>query len=110
MFPGGEGAATLSTSALFGLHVYDHLEFNSQTFVVSAADFYSSAEMTHKLSRQKVALVRLFTDFNMDVILTDIDTVWLQDPTSYVSRCLESCFFENSISSMTLTSLQVPWR
>lgn len=39
----------------------------------------------HKLSRQKVALARLFTDFGYDILLSDVDVVWLKDPVSYFS-------------------------
>ncbi len=48
-----------------------------------ADEFKSELYNTHKLSRQKVALARLFTDFGYDVILSDADVVWLRNPLSY---------------------------
>lgn len=52
---------------------------------IGADDFKSELQNTHKLSRQKVALARLFTDFGYDVLLSDVDVVWLRDPVPYFS-------------------------
>ena len=51
-----------------------------------AEDFRPNQENFHRLSRQKVALARLFTDFGYDVVLNDVDSVWLRDPTPFFSQ------------------------
>ena len=51
-----------------------------------AAEFSSESHAAHKLSRQKIALARLFTDFGYDIVMSDVDVVWFKDPFPYFSR------------------------
>lgn len=53
---------------------------------VYAEDFLPEEEKQHRLSRQKIALAQLLTDFGYTVILSNVDSVWLKDPTPYISR------------------------
>ena len=57
-----------------------------------AGEFKTEKHNTHKLSRQKVALARLFTDFGYDVLLSDVDIVWMRDPQPYFAKYTLSIF------------------
>jgi len=51
-------------------------------------EFKTEKQSTHKLSRQKVALARLFTDSGYDILLSDVDVVWMRDPQPYFAQYL----------------------
>ena len=40
--------------------------------------------------RQKIALAKTFTDFGLDLMLCDVDVVWIKDPTHYFSSIPEA--------------------
>lgn len=51
------------------------------------------------MGRQKVALAKSFTDFELDIVLCDVDTVWLRDPTEYFERFPEADILTSSDGS-----------
>lgn len=54
--------------------------------LIAAGDFLPQEERRYKFERQKIALAQLFTDFGFDVLVTDVDVVWLRNPLPVFSR------------------------
>lgn len=54
----------------------------------NADEFHSDRLAFHRLGRQKMAMLRILTDFGFDVVLCDVDVAWLRDPMPFLSRCL----------------------
>ena len=48
-----------------------------------------------------------FTEMGFDVVLSDVDTVWLQDPLPYLARYPEADILVSS-DSLVSSSLHVP--
>ena len=44
----------------------------------------------HKMGRVKISLIKQFLDIGVDVLISDIDTAWLQNPLPYFSRYPEA--------------------
>lgn len=44
----------------------------------------------HKMGRVKISLIKQFLDIGVDVLISDIDTAWLQNPLPYFSRYSEA--------------------
>ena len=38
------------------------------------------------MGREKISLAKTFVHYGFDLLLTDIDTVWLRDPIEYMER------------------------
>ena len=53
---------------------------------LTLGDFGWGSPTFHKMGRQKIALISRFTDFGVDILLTDVDTAWERDPNEYVQR------------------------
>lgn len=52
----------------------------------AAEDFRPHPESVHRISSQKVALARLFIDFGYDIVLSDVDMIWLRDPAPFFDQ------------------------
>ena len=48
--------------------------------------------------REKIGLVLTFTDMGFDVVVSDVDTVWLKDPIPYLARYPEADILVSSDS------------
>jgi len=44
----------------------------------------------HKMGRVKISLIKQFLEIGVDVLISDIDTAWLQNPLPYFSRYPEA--------------------
>ena len=53
---------------------------------LSLEDFGWGSSTFHKMGREKISLLQMFTRWNLDVLISDVDTVWLKDPLPYVAR------------------------
>jgi len=50
------------------------------------ADFGWGSPKFHKMGRDKIRLIRDFAKIGLDVLISDIDVVWLEDPFPYLAR------------------------
>ena len=48
--------------------------------------------------REKIGLVLTFTEMGFDVVVSDVDTVWLQDPLPYMAQYPEADILVSSDS------------
>lgn len=48
--------------------------------------------------REKIGLVLAFTDMGFDVVVSDVDTVWLQDPLAFLAQYPEADILVSSDS------------
>lgn len=48
--------------------------------------------------REKIGLVLAFTDMGFDVVVSDVDTVWLQDPLPFLAQYSEADILVSSDS------------
>ena len=53
---------------------------------LSLDDFGWGSSTFHKMGREKISLLQMFTRWELDVLISDVDTVWLQDPLPYVAK------------------------
>ena len=53
---------------------------------LSLEDFGWGSSTFHKMGREKISLLQVFTRWNLDVLISDVDTVWLKDPLPYVAQ------------------------
>ena len=53
---------------------------------LSLEDFKWGSPTFHKSGREKVSLLQMFTRWKLDVVISDVDTVWLRDPLPYLAR------------------------
>eukprot|EP00238_Polyblepharides_amylifera_P015245 CAMPEP_0196588754 /NCGR_PEP_ID=MMETSP1081-20130531/61632_1 /TAXON_ID=36882 /ORGANISM="Pyramimonas amylifera, Strain CCMP720" /LENGTH=486 /DNA_ID=CAMNT_0041911357 /DNA_START=350 /DNA_END=1810 /DNA_ORIENTATION=+ len=49
-------------------------------------DFGWGSPKFHKMGRDKIRLIRDFTELGLDVLISDIDVAWLKDPLPYFTR------------------------
>ena len=49
-------------------------------------DFGWGSPKFHKMGRDKIRLIRDFTMVGLDVLISDIDVVWLENPLPYFAR------------------------
>ena len=54
--------------------------------------------MTWLQGREKIGLVLTFTDMGFDVVVSDVDTVWLKDPIPYLAKYPEADILVSSDS------------
>lgn len=64
------------------------------TFAMSSGltlgDFGWGTNSFHKMGREKISLIQTFTTFGVSVLISDVDTVWIRDPTEYMERYPEA--------------------
>uniref|UniRef100_A0A7R9V221 Nucleotide-diphospho-sugar transferase domain-containing protein n=1 Tax=Chlamydomonas euryale TaxID=1486919 RepID=A0A7R9V221_9CHLO len=53
---------------------------------ITKADLGWGSGNFHKMGRAKIALIKDFLEFGVDVVITDIDTAWLRNPLPFFSR------------------------
>ena len=53
-------------------------------------DFGWGSSTFHKMGREKISLLQTFTSWGIDVIISDVDTVWLRDPVPYMEKYPEA--------------------
>lgn len=56
--------------------------------------------------REKIGLVLAFTEMGFDVVVSDVDTVWLQDPRPFLAHYPEADIL---VSSDSLVSTAPPY-
>jgi arabinosyltransferase len=50
----------------------------------------------HLQGRKKIKLVQLFTEMNLTVLISDVDTVWMRNPFEYFKRYPEADILTSS--------------
>jgi len=53
---------------------------------LSTNDFGWGSPTFHKMGREKINLIVLFTDMGVDLLLSDVDTVWSRNPMPYILK------------------------
>ena len=53
---------------------------------LTTGDFGWGTETFHKMGREKISLVRAVTSMGFDLLLTDVDTVFLRDPNPFIDK------------------------
>lgn len=53
-------------------------------------DFGWGSSTFHKMGREKISLLQTFTKWGIDVIISDVDTVWLRNPVPYMAKYPEA--------------------
>lgn len=53
---------------------------------LSLGDFGWGSATFHKMGREKIHLVSEVTKYGIDLLLSDIDTVWLRDPNEFMDK------------------------
>jgi len=66
------------------------------------SDFGWGSKSFHKMGREKVRLIEVFTDMGFDVAISDVDTVWLRDVREFLPACPE-CDMLSSTDCLTTT-------
>ena len=66
------------------------LTANIPAFAMSSGltlgDFGWGSPTFNKMGREKITLIQTFTRWGVDVIISDVDTVWLRDPIEYMQK------------------------
>lgn len=66
------------------------LEASIPAFAMSSGltlgDFGWGSSTFNKMGREKISLIQTFTKWGIDVIVSDVDTVWLQNPIDYMQQ------------------------
>ncbi len=57
--------------------------------------------------REKIGLVLIFTNMGFDVVVSDVDTVWLQNPLPYLANYPEADILVSSDSLVSPNSLML---
>ncbi|KAA6425748.1 MAG: glycosyltransferase family 77 [Trebouxia sp. A1-2] len=71
---------------------------------LSIDDFGWGSKQFHKMGREKIGLVLTFTNMGFDVVVSDVDTVWLQDPLPYLANYPEADVLVSSDSLHATTT------
>ena len=53
---------------------------------LSLDDFGWGSSTFHKMGREKISLLQTFTKWGLDVLISDVDTVWTKDPLPYMAQ------------------------
>jgi len=73
-------------SELLELLVEDNVPAFYMGSGLSTGDFGWGSKTFHKMGREKINLIGLFTGYGLDILLSDVDTVWIRDPGPYIAR------------------------
>lgn len=57
---------------------------------LSLDDFGWGSQTFFKMGREKISLLQQFTKWGLDVVISDVDTVWMKDPLPYMARYPEA--------------------
>jgi hypothetical protein len=58
---------------------------------LTLGDFGWGSQTFNKMGREKIQLIQTFTKWGQDVLISDVDTVWMQNPLEYVAKvCLDA--------------------
>lgn len=71
---------------------------------LSIEDFGWGSKQFHKMGREKIGLVLTFTNMGFDVVVSDVDTVWLQNPLPYLGNYPEADILVSSDSLHATTT------
>ncbi|CAK0784493.1 hypothetical protein CVIRNUC_007697 [Coccomyxa viridis] len=63
---------------------------------LSEDDFGWGSPTFHKMGREKIHLIETFTDMGFDILVSDVDTVWLKDPLPYMAKYPEADILTSS--------------
>lgn len=87
------------------------LDAGVPTFAMSSGltkgDFGWGSPTFNKMGREKISLLQTFTHWNQPVIISDVDTVWIQNPLKFAKNvrvCLFVCQVCNQLSISILPS------
>ena len=64
--------------------------------LLDQGDLGWGSENFHKMGRVKISLIKQFIDINVNVLISDIDTAWLQNPLPYFNRFPEAHILTSS--------------
>ena len=53
---------------------------------MTTQDFGWGTQNFHKMGRKKIELIYLFTKMGFDILVSDVDTVWMKNPMPYMAR------------------------
>ena len=53
---------------------------------MTTKDFGWGTENFHKMGRKKIELIHLFTKMGYDILVSDVDTVWMKNPMPYMAK------------------------
>lgn len=53
---------------------------------MTTQDFGWGTANFHKMGRKKIELIHLFTEMGFDILVSDVDTVWMKNPMPYMAR------------------------
>jgi hypothetical protein len=53
---------------------------------LTLGDFGWGSSTFNKMGREKISLIQTFTKWGVEVIISDVDTVWLENPIPYMAR------------------------
>lgn len=59
-------------------------------------DFGWGTATFHKMGRQKIGLIHDFVKMGFDIMVSDVDTVWMRDPLPFVLRYPEADILTSS--------------
>ncbi|KAL0034633.1 hypothetical protein WJX77_000275 [Trebouxia sp. C0004] len=71
---------------------------------LSIEDFGWGSKQFHKMGREKIGLVLTFTNMGFHVVVSDVDTVWLQNPLPYLANYPEADILVSSDSLHATTT------
>ncbi|KAL4515871.1 hypothetical protein Ndes2526B_g00587 [Nannochloris sp. 'desiccata'] len=57
---------------------------------LTLGDFGWGSSTFNKMGREKISLIQTFTKWGVEVIISDVDTVWLQNPIPYMAKYSEA--------------------
>lgn len=63
---------------------------------LTTGDFGWGSKTFHKMGREKINLIRVFVTMGYDIMVSDVDTVWMRDPLEYVQRYPEADILASS--------------
>lgn len=59
---------------------------------LTLGDFGWGSKTFAKMGREKIRLVALFLELGAQVVIADVDVLWLRNPLPYFQRYQEVCF------------------
>lgn len=63
---------------------------------LTTQDFGWGTVNFHKMGRKKIELIHLFTHMGFDILVSDVDTVWMKNPMPYVAKYPEADILTSS--------------
>jgi hypothetical protein len=75
---------------LLKLLVDDNIPTFAMQSNMTTHDFGWGTKNFHLMGRKKIALIRDFTLMGFDILVSDVDTVWMRDPIPYLQKYPEA--------------------